>query len=126
MKLLLDAGALIAYERNHHRIIARLAQGRMVDDPLRTHAGVVAQVWRGGSGRQARLSAHLRSLEVRPLDLPLARRTGELLARSGSVDVIDAALIAMADEGDSIMTSDPDDLRRLAEHADREITIIAI
>ena len=38
---------------------------------------------------------------------------GVLLARSGLGDAIDAALAAMADHGDLIITSDPDDLAAL-------------
>lgn len=59
-----------------------------------THGGVIAQVWRGGAGRQTRLARALQAVETVPLDEELGRRAGVLLARSGPVDAIDAALAA--------------------------------
>ena len=92
--------------------------------PPLTHAGVVAQVWRGGAGRQARLAKALRSIETAPLDLDLARRSGVLLARSGMRDVIDAAAVALAENGDRIVTSDPDDIATLAAVGARRVDIV--
>lgn len=86
-----------------------------------THGGIVGQVWRGG-GRQASLARLLPGLDVAALDVDLGRRAGALLARSRSTDVIDAALALLAQDGDEILTSDPDDLRVLVAasgvHAD--------
>lgn len=73
----------------------------------------MGQVWRGG-GRQARLARFLRGVEIAPLDETLGRRAGELLGRIGGSDVIDAAVVLLAEDGDSILTSDPDDLMALA------------
>lgn len=91
-----------------------------------THGGVVGQVWRGGSGRQARLSQALQAIEVAPLDDNLGRRAGMLLASSRGSDVIDAAVIALAADGDSILTSDPRDLTALAEAADLHVDIVPV
>lgn len=111
--LVLDAGALIALERLDREVLAlvkaELLQGRA---PV-THGGVIGQVWRGGAGRQAPLAALLPGLQVVPLDEPLGRRAGVLLRRARSKDVIDAAVVLLAVDGDSILTSDPKDLRRL-------------
>jgi hypothetical protein len=86
-----------------------------------THGGIVGQVWRGG-GRQANLARLLPGLDVEALDVDLGRRAGALLARSRSTDLIDAALVLLAQDGDEILTSDPDDLRVLVAargvHAD--------
>jgi hypothetical protein len=82
---------------------------------LRIPAGVVAQVWRDGAG-QAVVARLLRSsqVEVRGLDEQLARACGELCAAAGTSDVIDASVVILAREhGDTIVTSDVDDLRRL-------------
>lgn len=51
--LVLDAGALVAIDRNDRSLIAglRVAQQRRVE--LRTNAMVAAQVWRDRRGRQA-------------------------------------------------------------------------
>jgi hypothetical protein len=58
----------------------------------------------------------------RPSTLTSAVARGRSWARSRSTDVIDAALALLAQDGDEILTSDPDDLRVLVAasgvHAD--------
>jgi hypothetical protein len=39
-------------------------------------------------------------------------------------DVIDAALVLLASDGDDIVTSDPEDLEPLARAADRHVEIV--
>ena len=90
----------------------------------RTHAGVVGQIWRGGAGKQTPVSLVLDGAEVVPLDDFLARRVGLLLARSGTSDVIDAALVLIAEDGDEILTSDPDDIAELTATAGADLEII--
>ena len=113
--IVLDAGALIALDRGDKRMIAlldrALAQGRAFRVPV----GVVGQAWRDGRV-QVVLARFLRSEEVEivPLDDQLARSCGELCAATNSQDVIDASLVILARERrDPIVTSDPNDLRRL-------------
>lgn len=91
-----------------------------------THGGVVAQVWRDGSGRQARLAKALQAVETVPLDEQLGKRVGELLGRSGRTDAIDATLAALADHGDQIITSDSADLAALVAASTRRVDIIPI
>lgn len=91
-----------------------------------THGGVIAQVWRGGIGRQATLARALHAVETVPLDEELGRRAGVLLAQSGLTDAIDAALAAMASHSDQIVTSDPDDLAALVAPTGRRIDVIPI
>ncbi len=113
--IVLDAGALIALDRGDKRMIAllhrALAQGRA----FRVPAGVVGQAWRDGRV-QIILARFLRSEEVEivPLDGQLARSCGELCGATGSSDIIDASVVILARERrDPIVTSDPNDLRRL-------------
>ena len=117
--LVLDAGALIALDRGDKRMIAlldrALAQGRTIRVP----AGVVGQAWRDGRV-QVVLARFLRSEEVEivSLDEQLARSCGELCAATNSPDVIDASVVILARERrDPIVTSDPNDLRRLDPEA---------
>lgn len=91
-----------------------------------THAGVVGQVWRGGTGRQAVLAHLLAGVEIRPLDEDLAKRSGILLGLTGGSDVLDAALIALASDGDEILTSDPGDLVTLARRAMLHVDLIPV
>jgi hypothetical protein len=122
--LLLDSGALIALDRADRAMWARLkgllAQGEV---PV-THGGVVGQAWRGRGPRRALLARALAGIEVRPLDEALGRAAGELLAAARRDDVIDAALVLLAEDGDAIVTSDPEDLEALAAAAGREIDLI--
>src|SRR5262245_27064161 len=67
-----------------------------------THGAVVGQVWRGGSGRQAQLTRFLPALDVAALDASLGRRAGVLLGRSRTSDVVDAALVLLAADGDLV------------------------
>ena len=113
--LTLDAGALIALGRGDGRMIALLQ--RLVARGGRFHvpAGAAARAWRDGS-RQALLARFLRSdhVEVTPLDAELARACGELCAVTRTTDIIDASVVLTARQhGDTILTSDVDDLRRL-------------
>ena len=111
----LDAGALIALERGNARMIALLREIVATRGQIRIPAGVVGQVWRDG-GRQAVLARLLRSsqVEVRSLDEQLARACGEVCAAAATSDVIDASVIIIAREhGDTIVTSNIGDLRRL-------------
>ena len=126
MSLVLDAGALIAVERADRYAIALIKQELLAGRAPVTHGGVVAQVWRGGSGRQVNLARFLPALDVASLDLALGRRVGVLLERARMADVIDAALILLADDGDLILTSDPSDLEPLATAADLHIDIVPI
>ena len=126
MTVILDSGAFIALENDDRRMWRRLKGALDSESPPRTHGGVVAQVWRGGTGRQARLAAALQAVEVAALDAAVGRRAGVLLARTGLTDAIDAALVALADHGDRIITSDPGDLAVLAESTDRRIDIVPV
>jgi uncharacterized protein YaiI (UPF0178 family) len=61
---------------------------------------------------------------VRPLDEALGRAAGELLALARRHDVIDAALVLLASNGDVIVTSDPEDLEPLARAAGRRVELL--
>lgn len=100
----------------------------MIDagQPPVTHGGIVAQVWRGGRGRQALLARALRHVEVVPLDDALGWEAGALLARSGTADAIDAAVVAVARPGDRILTSDPDDIDRLVQASRLDIAVVPV
>jgi hypothetical protein len=111
----LDAGALIALDKGDRRMIALLEQTLAQGLRFRIPAGVVGQAWRDGR-RQVILARLLRAREVEivPLDGELGRACGELCGITGTSDVIDASVVIIARErNDVIVTSNPDDLRRL-------------
>ena len=113
--IVMDAGGLIALDRGDKRMIALLDRALRQGRTFRVPAGVVGQAWRDGRVQVA-LGRFLRSEEVEivPLDDQLARSCGELCAATNSLDVIDASVVIVARERRApIVTSDPNDLRRL-------------
>ncbi len=124
--LVLDAGAFVAVESGNRDVVALVKRERLAGRPPVTSGGVVAQVWRGGSGRQAPMARLLAGTAVASVDGTLARRAGMLLARSGQSDAIDATVVCLAADGDDILTSDPGDLRVLAEAAGIHVEIVPV
>jgi hypothetical protein len=111
MRLVLDAGALVAVDRDDRKVRALLAEAVEAGVPVQTSAAVVGQVWRGGP-RQARLARVLRGVRVVSLEEDDGRRIGLLLAATGSSDVVDAHVVLDAADGDVVLASDPHDIRR--------------
>jgi hypothetical protein len=126
MRLVLDNGALIALERNDRAMWRRLKLAFLAEQVPLSHGGIVGQAWRGCGPRQALLAKALEGVEIRPLDLALGRAAGELLAQAGRSDVVDAALVLLADDGDQIVTSDPRDIEPLALAARRHVDLIRV
>jgi hypothetical protein len=124
--LILDAGAFLAAERGDRDVAALVKRELMAGRPPVTNGGVVAQVWRGGRGRQVPLARLMAGTEVVPVDDVLGRRAGMLLAASGGSDAVDAAVVSLAADGDDILTSDAGDLRALAEAAGVHVELIAV
>jgi hypothetical protein len=119
--VVLDSGAFIAIERGNGTMV-RLAQ-RFVDHrvPLVTSAGVVAQVWPGGSRRQVPVAFLLRHTTVVDLTHSVARVLGRMLGATRTADPVDAHVVLIARERDwPVLTSDPDDLRALDPGLDIE------
>jgi hypothetical protein len=126
VSIVLDAGALVAVERGDRDLIALVKRERREGRVPVSHGGVIGQVWRGGSGRQAILARLLPGVDVQPLDDELGRRAGVLLGAAGQADVVDAAVVLLAHDGDEIFTSDPGDLQDLAAVAGRHVELIPV
>ena len=124
--LVLDAGAFMTVERGDRDVVALIKRERLAGRAPVTNGGVVAQFWRGGSGRQAPVARLLAGVDIAPIDDRLGRRAGMLLARTGHTDAIDAAVVCLAADGDDILTSDPGDLRILAEAAEVHVELIPV
>jgi predicted nucleic acid-binding protein len=113
--LVLDAGALIAIEREHRPALLLVKRALSGSHRIVVPATVLAQVARD-LRRQARMARLLRhtSCVVAPLDRPMALQVGRLLAESGTSDVVDAHVVRVAQAlGLAVLTSDVDDLRAL-------------
>lgn len=126
MTVILDAGAFLAVERGDREVIALLKAELLARRAPGTHGGVVAQIWRGGSGKQAAVARLLSATNVVSLDDRLGRRAGVLLARARANDAIDAGVVMLASDGDTILTSDANDLRPLAVAAAVHVDIVPV
>jgi hypothetical protein len=126
MKMVLDCGALIALERNDRAMWRRLKLALVAQQVPVSHGGIVGQAWRARGPRQALLARALDAVAIHPLDQALGRDAGELLARAKRSDVVDAALVLLAEQGDQIVTSDPGDIEPLARAARLDVDVIRV
>lgn len=112
MGLTLGTGALVALERRHLRatrlVHVAVERGLLITIP----SPVVIEWWRGPSRRAERVLAIGR---IEPLSASIARAAGEALAEAGpGPSPTDAAVMASAAvRGDTVLTSDVDDLALL-------------
>jgi len=120
----LDAGALIALERNDRHMLALLRRAQELRAHVVIPATALAQVLRVPA-RQARLMRLLR--QPHTITAPLSRAdasfVGQLLGLTRTSDIADAHVVICARRaGHPVVTSDPDDLRRL----DPQLDLVAI
>lgn len=114
-ELVLDAGALMAVERGDQRMRALLETALARGYSFTVSAVVIAQVWRGGRGRQALLARFLTSdrIDERVIDSETARAIGILLHVASAADVVDAHVALLARQVSAkVVTSDPEDIGR--------------
>jgi hypothetical protein len=84
---------------------------------------VLVECLQGHPGRDALLNSFLKTCDIEEeISEPLARRAALLrrLARRGSA--VDALVVALAEPGGTVLTSDPGDLGALAQYAHEVIT----
>ncbi len=111
-RIVLDAGALIALERNDREMWAALKVAALSSSDVVVPSAALAQVWRG-TASQAQLAKALRHCVIASFD-ELARAVGELCGNAKTADVCDAQVaIVAAARADVLYTSDPGDMRRL-------------
>ena len=102
------------------KVLAALTAARDAQKPVLVPAAVLAELYRG-SAHNARVDACLgrhSGIEVQETGRALAKRIGGLLAAAslGSEHHVDATVVATASAfgGGVVLTSDPDDLTRIA------------
>jgi hypothetical protein len=111
----LDAGGLIALDRDDRRVVVLLARARETGARVTVPAPALAQAIRRPE-RQVRLSRLIRQpgTDVVALGRVDATHVGRLLAASGTSDIVDAHVVICARRaGQPVVTSDPTDLRQL-------------
>lgn len=120
----LDAGGLIALERNDRRVLVLLARAGETGARVTVPATALAQAIRRPD-RQTRLGRLIRqpTTDVIALDRVDATNVGRLLAASATTDIADAHVVVCARRaGQQVVTSDPDDLRAL----DPQVRVVTV
>ena len=119
----LDAGGLIAVDRQIRSVVVLLTRATELGARLTVLAGALAQAIRLPE-RHVRLARMIRQPNADvALDRVDATNVGRLSAASGTSDVMDAHVVICARRaGQRVLTSDADDLRRL----DPELEIVEV
>jgi predicted nucleic acid-binding protein len=127
MGFTLDTGALIALERSKRRVWHFVELAHRDDLELRAPADVLAEFWRETSlprPVRALIDHGIDWIDVTPV---LAKRAGRALVDAGSgPSAVDALVATVAAAfGDTVLTSDPRDFARLAQHY-RGLRVLAV
>jgi predicted nucleic acid-binding protein len=118
--LVLDSGAVSWLAQRSQRALALILALR--DDglwPPEVPSVVLVECLEGHAGRDAAANRFLKAcdiVEVVPESLGRRAATLRRLARRGSA--VDALVVAVAEPGGTVLTTDPHDLQALAAHAD--------
>lgn len=117
--LVLDSGGVSRLaERSREALAMILALREEGLWPPRVPSVVLTECLQGHSGRDANTNRFLKICDIgEAVPQSLARRAAHLrrLARRGSA--VDALVVASAEPGGTVLTSDPHDLNALAAHA---------
>jgi len=122
--LTLDAGALIALDRDDRRVVAIIGGLARLNRRITVPATAFSQAMRQPA-RQARLRRLIRYpiTDFMPLDESDATAVGVLLGTTRSADIADAHVVVCARRAQqTVVTSDPTDIRRL----DPELDLIVV
>ena len=125
MNAVLDAGALVAVDKGDRRMGAILRVLQREGVPVRTSAGVVAQVWRDGR-RQANLARILPGINTTVIDDGAAKKIGELLKQNATDDLVGAHVALLVQPDDEVLTSDEADIRALLRTRRVKATIVGV
>ncbi|MFW2381320.1 MAG: hypothetical protein ACN4GZ_06130 [Acidimicrobiales bacterium] len=117
--MILDAGPLIATDRDRRALAILMKMARADGHTVRTTEAVVAQVWRNGAS-QANLASALKAIEVESFGD--GKTVGELCAAAETSDVVDASLaILAARTHETLLTGDLPDFEVLRTHLDFDL-----
>jgi malonyl CoA-acyl carrier protein transacylase len=111
----LDAGGLMALDRNDRRVVVLLARAREVGARVTVPATALVQAIRYPE-RQVRVARLIRqpTTDVVALDRVDATNIGRLLAATATSDIVDVHVVICARRSQQqVVTSDPEDLRLL-------------
>lgn len=125
--LVLDSGAVTALARRNPKSTADTHLVRTFDVLLAVVPAVVlVECLSGRPHTDTTVNRFLKRCQI--VDGPqekLARRAGSLRAQAGRGSAVDAVVVAMAEPGGSVLTSDTKDLCALASRA-QDVKIVAV
>lgn len=126
MTLVLDAGGVSALAGQRARLQELRRRGLW---PAQVPAVVLTEALTGDHRRDFAVNRLLRACQVRDVGEPRAREAARLrtaTGRAGTISVVDAVVVALADALHEavVLTSDPRDLRALSEHAESMIRVV--
>lgn len=119
--LVLDFGG-VSRLAEHTRQAVALIQALCEHDlsPPLVPSPVLVECLEGHPGRDALTNRFLKTCDVvEEIGEPLARRAALLRRRAGRCSAVDAIVVAIAEPGGTILTSDLEALEALAAHASR-------
>jgi hypothetical protein len=125
--LVLDSGALTQLSARSRRAVALVNALR--DEgmwPPMVPTVVLAESVAGRQRTDANVNRFVKTCDVAPvLSEGTARRAGALRAHARRGSVVDAVVVALAEPGGTVLTTDHADLRALAAHAEEvEIEVV--
>jgi len=127
MALILDSGGVSRLSERSRTAAALIAalQAEELWPPI-VPTPVLIESLQGDAAKDASANRLLKACDVVE-DIPsaLARRAASLRTRAGAGSGVDALVVAMAEPGGSVLTSDPDDLVSLASHA-RDVIVARV
>jgi predicted nucleic acid-binding protein len=117
--LVLDSGAVTHLAERSSRTVALILALRAEDLwPPVVPSVVLVECLQGDSGRDARANSFLKTCDViEEVPESLARRAAHLRRKARRGSAIDALVVAFAEPGGTVVTSDAGDLGALAQHA---------
>ncbi|KWX05000.1 hypothetical protein C3Y87_09090 [Carbonactinospora thermoautotrophica] len=126
-RMVLDAGALTDIEAHPRgRTYVDCCEALFAGYRPLLPAVVYAQVWRNGP-RQAPLARVRKICEIVPFTDQTAEDVGRLLALSGTSDVVDAAVVITAISHNAVvLTSDPEDIGKLADAVGVRLPLVVV
>lgn len=127
MKLVVDAGGLSALAGQRARLQELLRRGLW---PAQVPAVVLTEALTGDHRRDFHTNRLLRAYQIREVDERRVREAARLrtaTGRAATISAVDAVVAAHASDCSNavVLTSDPIDLRALAEHTAVPISVIA-
>ena len=117
--LVLDSGGVSRLAERSRRAAALIGALRELDLwPPFVPSIVLVECLRGHPGRDALANRFLKTCDVvEEIPEALARRAALLRRKARRGSAVDALVVALAEPDGTVVTSDPDDLAALAQHA---------